>query len=172
MPYKRIDAIVAAFRLLPDRQLVVAGSGPEAARIKALAGSNVTFTGELDRARLREQMRHARAFVFAAEEDFGIVPLEAQACGTPVIACSRGAARETIAGGAGPGRSGLFFAEQTAAAIADAIGAFERLDPPVDPADCRRNAERFATARFHREFTAFVDAELALVHSPNARPDA
>jgi glycosyltransferase involved in cell wall biosynthesis len=162
VPYKRIDAIVQAFRSLPDRQLVVAGTGPEAARIHRLAGANVTFTGELDRAVLREHMRHARAFLFAAEEDFGIAPLEAQACGTPVIAYGRGGVLETIAGAVGPGRSGMFFEQQSAAAIAAAIAAFESLQPSIDAAACRHNAERFATARFVRAFSAFIDAELSV----------
>lgn len=170
VPYKRIDTIVQAFQLLPDRQLVVAGAGPEAARIRALAGANVTFAGELDPASLREQMRHARAFLFAAEEDFGIAPLEAQACGTPVIAYGRGGALETIIGNAGPGRSGFFFEQQSAAAIAAAIVAFENLRPSIVDSDCRRNAERFATARFVREFSAFVDAELSLCSDRSTRP--
>jgi glycosyltransferase involved in cell wall biosynthesis len=169
VPYKRIDAIVQAFQRLPDRQLVVAGAGPEAARIRALAGDNVTFTGELDRDSLREHMRHARAFLFAAEEDFGIAPLEAQACGTPVIAYGRGGARETIAGAAGPGRSGLFFEQQSGASIADAIVTFESLQPSITAFACRHNAERFATARFVREFAAFVDAELSMTDF-NSRP--
>ena len=170
VPYKRIDAIVQAFALLPQRRLVVAGAGPEAARLRAAAGANVSFTGELDRDDLREHMRHARAFVFAAEEDFGIVPLEAQACGTPVIAYGRGAVRETIAGDPGPGRSGLFFDEQSAAAIAAAIVSFERLQPPIAPADCRRNAERFAAARFRREFTGFIAEVLASGNPHDAVP--
>jgi glycosyltransferase involved in cell wall biosynthesis len=78
VPYKRIDAIVGAFRALPHRRLVVTGDGPEAARIRAAAGPNVKFVGDVSRARLRDLMRGARAFLFAAEEDFGIVPIEAQ----------------------------------------------------------------------------------------------
>jgi glycosyltransferase involved in cell wall biosynthesis len=156
VPYKRVDAIVAAFRSLPERRLVVAGDGPEAARVRAAAGPNVEFVGEVSRERLRELMRHARAFLFAAEEDFGIVPLEAQACGTPVIAYGRGGVRETLRGDDAPGRSALFFDTQTPEAIAASVGAFEALPLPPAAAACRDNAKRFAVARFRAEFTAFV----------------
>jgi len=156
VPYKRIDAIVAAFRTLPARRLVVTGDGPDAARIRAAAGPNVEFTGEVSRDRLRALMRGARAFVFAAEEDFGIVPLEAQACGTPVIAYARGAATETLRGPESCEPTSVFFEAQTPAAIAAAVNEFEALSPPIAPAACRANAERFATACFRSEFAAFV----------------
>ena len=156
VPYKRIDAIVAAFRALPGRRLIVAGDGPDAARVRAAAGSGVEFAGEVPRERLRALLRDARAFLFAAEEDFGIVPLEAQACGTPVLAYNRGGAAETIRGGEGQGRSGMYFEAQTPAAIAAAVLAFEALPVPIAPADCRANAERFAGQRFRAEFAAFV----------------
>jgi glycosyltransferase involved in cell wall biosynthesis len=156
VPYKRIDAIVGAFRALPERRLIATGDGPEAARIHAAAGPNVEFAGEVPRERLRALMRGARAFVFAAEEDFGIVPLEAQACGTPVIAYARGAAIETLRGPDSPQPTGVFFATQTPSAIAAAIGEFEALPVPIAAAACRTNAERFATKRFRSEFAAFV----------------
>jgi glycosyltransferase involved in cell wall biosynthesis len=165
VPYKRIDAIVQAFAQLPERRLVVAGAGPEAARIRALAGPNVAFAGELDRVSLREHMRNARAFLFAAEEDFGIVPLEAQACGTPVIAYGRGGALETIVPAHQPGGSGLFFAEQSPDAIAHAVRTFEALRPGVDASHCRANALRFATGRFRREFITFIGGA---AHDPAA----
>lgn len=148
--YKRVHAIVEAFRDLPDRQLVVVGDGPERERVLAAAGSNVTWLGRLDDDALRHQLRRARAFVFAAEEDFGILPVEAQACGTPVIALRRGGALETITS-----TTGAFFAEPTGEAIAEAIRLFER-GPTPTATDCRANAERFSTPRFHREFGDFV----------------
>ena len=132
------------------------GDGPEAARIHAAAGPNVEFAGEVPRERLRALMRGARAFVFAAEEDFGIIPLEAQACGTPVIAYARGAAIETLRGPDSPQPTGVFFATQTPSAIAAAIAEFEALSVPIAAAACRTNAERFATQRFRSEFAAFV----------------
>jgi glycosyltransferase involved in cell wall biosynthesis len=153
--YKRIDAIVAAFAQMPTRRLVVAGDGPDAARVRALAGTNVQFVGEVPRERLRELMRNAQSFLFAAEEDFGIVPLEAQACGTPVIAYARGGALETIVA-EGPQPTGVFFHAQTPAAIADAVAALDASAGRIDGADCRRNAERFGLPRFARDFAAFV----------------
>ena len=100
VPYKRMDLIAAAFRDLPGRRLVMAGDGPEADRVRRAAGSNVEFVGKVPAERLRELLRGARAFVFAAEEDFGILPVEAQACGTPVIAFGRGGSLETVRSGA------------------------------------------------------------------------
>jgi glycosyltransferase involved in cell wall biosynthesis len=104
-------------------------------------------------------MRTARGFVFAAEEDFGIVPVEAQACGTPVIAFGRGGARETVRplGEARP--TGTFFMEQSPEALAQAIAQFER--GRVDPADCRAQAMKFAPGEFDRTLRAFVDARWA-----------
>ncbi|MBS0321701.1 MAG: glycosyltransferase [Proteobacteria bacterium] len=157
VPYKRIDAIVAAFRDLPGHTLVVAGHGPEAGRVRAAAGPNVRFTGELPRDELRAAMRDARAFLFAAEEDFGIAPLEAQACGTPVIAYGAGAVLETIRGHDADAPTGRFFATQSAAAIADAVRAFEARRADYAAAACRENALRFSTARFRTAFRAFVD---------------
>ncbi|MEP7329876.1 MAG: glycosyltransferase, partial [Betaproteobacteria bacterium] len=157
VPYKRIDLIAAAFGALPQHRLIVAGTGPETARIRAVAGSNVEFVGEVPRTRLLELMQGARAFVFAAEEDFGIVPVEAQACGTPVIALRRGGAVETVNDQAGHA-TGLFFDEQSVRSIVDAINRFEALTPPLSAQDCRSNALRFSTGNFHDQYTAFVEA--------------
>jgi len=110
VPYKRIDLIVDAFNRMPDKQLTVIGDGPHFKMLKAKAKSNVRLLGYQPFDVLRQQMQSAEAFVFAAEEDFGIVPVEAQACGTPVIAFARGGAAETIV----EGQTGLFFREQTA----------------------------------------------------------
>jgi glycosyltransferase involved in cell wall biosynthesis len=151
VPYKRIDAIVAAFGALPDRRLIVAGDGPDAARIRRAAGGNVQFVGEVDRSRLRALMQGARAFLFAAEEDFGIVPLEAQACGIPVIALGRGGALETIRTDT-ESPTGLFFHEQDPGEIAGAVRAFEEARPSFSADACRRNALRFSAARFRAQF--------------------
>lgn len=156
VPYKRIDLVVAAFALLPDRRLVVAGAGPDAARIRRAAGSNVTLVGELPRDDLRTLLRSARAFVFAAEEDFGILPVEAQACGIPVIAYGRGGACETVRGNAEERPTGVFFCQQSARAIADAIRTFEAL-PVISPQDCRAQAELFARERFRHAFRTELD---------------
>ncbi|HEY5939663.1 MAG TPA: glycosyltransferase, partial [Gemmatimonadales bacterium] len=98
VPYKRIDLIVEAFAAMPGKRLVVIGDGPEERRIRGRAGSNVTLLGRQPFEVLHDHLRRARAFVFAAEEDFGIAPLEAQACGTPVIAYGKGGVLETLRG--------------------------------------------------------------------------
>ena len=161
VPYKRVDLIVSAFRELPERRLVVVGDGPDAARVHAAAGPNIEFVGEVARERLRELLRGARAFLFAAEEDFGILPLEAQAVGTPVIAFGRGGVLETVRGLDDRAPTGVFFVEQTPAAIANAVRRFEADAPRIRPEACRTNAERFSAERFRREFAAFVAARRA-----------
>jgi glycosyltransferase involved in cell wall biosynthesis len=156
VPYKCIDRIAAAFRLLPDRQLVVIGDGPEMARVKAASGSNVTLLGRASDDERNRWLATARAFVFAAEEDFGIAPLEAQAYGMPVIAYGRGGALETIRGLDAPEPTGVFFSEQTPEAIAAAIREYEANAARITADACRANAARFSVARFRAEFSAFV----------------
>ncbi|MGZ8202603.1 MAG: glycosyltransferase [Burkholderiales bacterium] len=158
VPYKRIDLIVAAFGELPDRHLIVAGDGPEAPRIRAAARPNVEFVGELTRERLRDLMRGARAFVFAAEEDFGIVPVEAQACGTPVIALGRGGALETVRGLDAERPTGVFFPAQSVDGIITAVREFESRIRTIDPVACRDNAKRFTAGRFRSELSRFVES--------------
>ena len=171
VPYKRMDIIAAAFRDLPGRRLVMAGDGPEADRVRRAAGPNVEFVGEVPQERLRELLRGARAFVFAAEEDFGILPVEAQACGTPVIAYGRGGALETVREGGTGTATGMFFGAQTAEAIAAAVRAFDGALPMLRAAECRANAERFAAERFRAEFAAFVD-RVAAAGRPRTAPES
>ena len=147
VPYKRIDMIARAFARLPDRRLVIIGTGPELRRVREAAGPNVELLGFLPREELRDHLRRARAFLFAAEEDFGISPLEAQACGAPVIAYARGGALETIRGLDSPEPTGVFFEEQTVDSLVDAVRRFEGRER-IAPAACRTNAERFAAERF------------------------
>ncbi|AIP64133.1 glycosyltransferase family 4 protein [Burkholderia thailandensis] len=156
VPYKRIDLIVEAFSHMPSRRLVVIGDGPEAAKIRALAGPNVTLLGYQPFDVLHDHLQRAKAFVFAAEEDFGISPVEAQACGTPVIAYGKGGVCESVrAAGAAP--TGLFYAKQTCDALIDAIERFEAMPAGTfDPHACRANAERFSAARFRSAFSRFV----------------
>lgn len=152
--YKRIPAIVEAFRELPDKKLIVIGDGPDRARVEAVAGANVTLMGWQPREVLRATLRQSRAFIFAAEEDFGILPVEAQACGTPVIAFGRGGSLETVIG-EGANRTGTFFSEATPSAIAAAVRNFES-SPIPSPEACRANAERFSVDRFRNELSAYV----------------
>jgi glycosyltransferase involved in cell wall biosynthesis len=161
VPYKRVDLIVEAFRLLPDRELVVIGDGPERTRVEAAAGPNVKLLGRVPDAERDRRLAAARAFVFAADEDFGIAPLEAQARGTPVIAYGRGGALETILGLTDAAPTGVLFPEQTAEAIAAGVRAYEANADRITAAACRENAARFSAARFRREFGAFVAARQA-----------
>jgi glycosyltransferase involved in cell wall biosynthesis len=156
VPYKRIDLIIQAFNLMPSRRLVVIGDGPDLEKMRALAKPNVTVLGHQPFAVLKDYLQRARAFVFAAEEDFGIAPVEAQACGTPVIAFGRGGVTESVL----DGQTGIFFDEQSAEAIVDAVARFEGMGP-WDAALIRQNSERFSADRFRREIKALVDQEWA-----------
>ncbi len=157
VPYKKIAAIVEAFRALPDRKLVVVGDGPEMKRITALAGPNVEILGYQPSSVLRDLMERARCFIFAAEEDFGITPVEAQACGTPVLAFGRGGALETVRGLDHPKPTGAFFDRQDAATIAEAVLNFERNEDRISPLDCWQNAQRFSTQIFRETYGGFVE---------------
>ncbi len=159
--YKRVDLLVDAFARLPDRRLVVVGDGPELAGLKARSTPNVEFTGRLSAEAMRERLQRARAFLFAAIEDFGIAPAEALACGTPVIALRRGGAAETVAGLEADEPTGVFFEEQSAAAVVAAVQAFERNSQRISAAACRRCAERFSAPRFRAEFAAYVTRRYA-----------
>jgi glycosyltransferase involved in cell wall biosynthesis len=160
-PYKRMALIVAAFARMPHRKLVVIGDGPEMPLARRLATSNIEIMGYRDDATLRDCLRRARALVFAAEEDFGILPVEAQACGAPVIAYGRGGALETVIGPERDRPTGLFFHEQSEAAIIEAVEHFERDRARFAPENCRANAQRFSRAIFREKFMAVVEAETA-----------
>ncbi len=161
VPYKRIDLLVETFRALPERRLVVVGDGPERPRLEALGVPNVEFTGQQDNAETARRVANARAFLFAAEEDFGIAPVEAQAAGIPVIAYGQGGARETVRGQDDPLPTGAFFDAQTPQAVAAAVRAFEAEPGRISAAACRDNALRFAPARFREEIARVVDQAVA-----------
>ncbi|WP_197495701.1 glycosyltransferase family 4 protein [Acidihalobacter yilgarnensis] len=160
VPYKRVDLVVSAFARMPGRQLKVIGTGPEFDRIARLAAdhSNIELLGYQDGATLAALMGRARAFVFAAEEDFGITPVEAQAAGAPVIAYGRGGARETVV----EGRTGLFFDEQTVDALVEGMERFEAVGVSMSAAQCRDNAERFSVQVFRTAFAAVVRRAMAV----------
>ena len=161
VPYKNIMAIVQAFAAMPGRRLVVAGTGPELQRLQAFGAPNVQFVGFVPDQELRYLMRAAKAFVFAAEEDFGIVPVEVQGEGTPVIALGRGGLLETVVT-QGPFPTGMFFERAEAACIVDAVEAFERSRHLFSRAACHTNALQFSTARFEHELTDFVHGRYEL----------
>jgi glycosyltransferase involved in cell wall biosynthesis len=156
VPYKKIPVIVEAFQHLPHRRLVVIGDGTEMPRVRRVAGPNVELLGYQPSATVRDFMQRARAFLFAAEEDFGIAPVEAQACGTPVIAFGRGGALESVRGLNHPRPTGLFFSEQSAAGIAAAVLEFERNESKLNPRACRENAERFSAEVFREKYSQYV----------------
>ena len=169
VPYKKMDLIVEAFTSMPDKKLVVIGDGPDLQKIRAKAGSNVKLLGYQPTSVMKEHLQKAKAFVYAAEEDFGIVTVEAQACGTPVIAFGKGGSLETInplrAAGSNNDTdrpTGIFFYEQTVEALKAAVQQFERSHQIFDAKHMRSNAERFSTERFNKEFKAFMDN--ALLH--------
>jgi glycosyltransferase involved in cell wall biosynthesis len=168
VPYKKMDLIVEAFSEM-GLPLIVIGDGPDFSKVKRKAAKNIELMGHLKGEVLKMYMQKARALVFAAEEDFGIVPVEAQACGTPVIAFGRGGVRETVTPlpeneaadiEANP-PTGIFFNEQTSSALIDAVKRFEKIEGRFNPYDLRKNAEKFSKERFDKEFRSFVNEKTA-----------
>jgi glycosyltransferase involved in cell wall biosynthesis len=152
VPYRRLDLLIEAFNKM-GRPLVIAGRGRDRERLEAMAAANVTFLGYVADDRLPDLMARCRAFVFPGEEDFGIAPLQAMAAGRPVIAYAAGGALETVVPG-----TGALFAEQSVAAIIDAV---EQFDPAAaSPAFLRAHAERFDVRVFREKLAAFVERKL------------
>lgn len=178
VPYKHIGTIVAAFKSMPNKTLVVIGTGPEADHIASIAGNapNIQLMGYQPFSVLRNHMQRAKAFLFAAQEDFGIVPLEALACGTPVIAFGGGGATETICGREDdPNPSGLFFYEQTPESIAEAVNKFESCADKFVPAQCRSSVMHFANGKYRETIKDYVHEKMeehkAQLDSAMARSD-
>ncbi len=165
VPYKKVNVIVEAFRSMPDKKLVVIGEGSQFKSIKAAAGKNVIMMGFQSSQVVHDHMRRSKGFVFSAEEDFGITVLEAQACGTPVIAFGKGGVLETVCDLSAEQPTGIFFKEQTPEAIVSAVRAFEIERRQFDAAACRRNAERFSRERFRVEFQEFCERALGRLKS-------
>lgn len=153
VPYKKIDLVVAAFAKMKDKKLLVIGDGPEYKKIKNQAGENVHLLGYQSIDNLKTYMQKAKAFIFCAEEDFGIMPVEAQACGTPVIAYAKGGILETVDGMDKEVPTGIFFSEQSPSAIIDAVNKFEaEAAQIIKPESCRAKAEKFSQEHFKQEF--------------------
>ncbi|HTJ89896.1 MAG TPA: glycosyltransferase [Acidocella sp.] len=161
-PYKRIELIVEAFRRMPQHQLTVLGAGTNQPLVEKAAQNapNITLRPPAPQHELVKRMQGARAMLFAAEEDFGITTVEAQACGTPVIAFNRGGTQDIIVAGAEP-QTGILFDAQTPEAIIDALGRFEAVEPRLSPAACRENALRFSEERFRQAMRQVVDEAIA-----------
>jgi glycosyltransferase involved in cell wall biosynthesis len=155
VPYKRVDLIAETFTKM-GKPLVIIGDGPDRARIERLAGPTVKLLGHRPDEVVADYLQRAKSFIFAADEDFGIVPVEAQAAGCPVIAYGKGGTLETIIGWPSAGPTGIFFDAQTPEALQRAVKLFETQEKEFEPHACRRNAERFDRERFHREFRVTV----------------
>ena len=153
VPYKKMDLIVRTFSQL-GLPLVVIGDGPDFAKVERLAGSNVKLLGRQPDEVVRDYMERCKAFVFGADEDFGITPVEAQAAGAPVIAFGRGGVTETVI----EGKTGLFFGEQTEESLAETVRRFEKGERGFDAQAIRENAERFSKKRFLAEFSELVES--------------
>ena len=167
VPYKKVKLLVEAFNEMPDKKLVVIGDGPEYGKIKEIAKGNIVLMGYQPFAVLKEKMQKAKAFVFAAEEDFGIAPVEAQACGTPVIAYGKGGALETVQGASDTvPKTGIFFESQTISSIRDAVNSFEHNTGAFEFRACRLNAERFSQQQFVENMKLQIEA--ALLHHREA----
>jgi glycosyltransferase involved in cell wall biosynthesis len=160
-PYKRLDLAMEACGRL-GRRLVVIGSGQDEQRLRSLAGPTIQFLGWQSDEVIRDHLRRCRALLFPGEEDFGIVPVEAQACGTPVIAFGRGGILDTVIPlGTRGSPTGVFFEEQTAEALIDAIERFEMASDAFDPATLRRHAVHFEYPRFEREIFGYLREVMA-----------
>ena len=175
VPYKRIDIMVEVFNSMPEKKLVIVGDGNvrrewEAKKVSA----NIKFTGWVDHDKVVDICNGAKAFLYAAFEDFGIAPVEAQAMGIPVIAYGKGGTSETVVP---MGRldsrfcgnddekirnpTGILFYKQDAESLIDAINEFERREGEFNPADCRRNAERFSEEKFVSSIKSFITGKCA-----------
>lgn len=163
VPYKKIDLIVESFSKT-DKKLIVIGDGPDYNKIKKLANSNIILKGFVEKHEMLELLKQAKAFIFAAEEDFGIAPIEAQACGVPVIAFGKGGALETI-NGVFPNleefkevNTGVFFNKQNSKSLLEAVEFFEKNEFSFNKEVIRKNAERFSIERFEKEFKEAIES--------------
>jgi glycosyltransferase involved in cell wall biosynthesis len=151
--YKRIDIIVEAFSAMPDKKLIVIGDGPEMRKIKSKAGKNIEILGYQDFASLKSYMQKAKAFIFAAEEDFGIIAVEAMACGTPVIALNKGGVSETVS----DNNTGILFNQQSPESIKEGVLQFELIQDKFDPAIIRAHSLQFGRNIFEEKLKQFIN---------------
>ena len=152
--YKRIDLIVEAFNQMPDKKLIVIGDGPALKNLQKIAKENITLKGYLPREEAMGYVQKAKAFIFMAKEDFGIAPLEASACGTPVIAYGKGGASETVV----DGLTGMYVEEQNSESLIKVIQDFENTS--IDPYACQKHAQLFSVENFHKNFASSLEERI------------
>ena len=152
VPYKRIDLAIKAFNKL-NKKLLIIGKGPEEKKLRALAKENIKFLGWVSKEKLRYFYRRCKALIFPGEEDFGIVPVEVQACGRPVIAFRKGGALESVI----EGETGMFFYPQREEALIKKIEEFEKIEKNFSPEKIRKNALRFSREVFKAKFISFLE---------------
>ena len=149
--YKRIDVIIEAFNEMPDKKLIIIGEGRSRKELEELSSStNIEFRGFLEKREAMKIVSKAKGFVFMAKEDFGIVPIEAQACGTPVVAFGEGGAKETVL----EDETGVFVKEQNSSSLKDAIDRFEKLN--FSPKRCREFSEKFSVENFKKSIFEYI----------------
>jgi len=165
VPYKRNDLIVDAFNAMPDKKLVVIGKGPELKKIKSIAKENIQVMGYQSSEVLKDYMQKANAFVFAAEEDFGIIVVEAMSCGTPVIAWDYGGTAETVI----DGETGILFSKQTKDSIISAVKKFEGISGDFNPEMIRKHSKNFSRAKFENNIKNFIDEKVNLFFNTEKR---
>jgi glycosyltransferase involved in cell wall biosynthesis len=163
VPYKKLDLIVETFNMMPEKRLIVSGDGPGLDKIKKRAGNNVTFVGFVEREKLVSLMQRAKAFILAAEEDFGITSLEAQSCCTPVIAYRKGGYLETVL----EGKTGVFFEEQTTESLSRCIEEFEKNPIRYRKEDFINHVACFSAEKFRMHFKKFVDRHVETARGKN-----
>lgn len=152
VPYKRMDLVISAFNKMPGKKLILIGSGPERERLKKNANPSIEFVGHQSAEKLGEYMQKAKAFVFAAEEDFGIIVVEAMACGTPAIALNKGGTAESVLNG----KTGILFNQQNHSSILKAIDEFEKKGGIFNPQIIREHSLKFSRILFEENFRKFV----------------
>jgi len=165
VPYKRLDLVIEAFNELPDKNFIVIGSGPEKEKLISKGSSNIKIIGHQDTEKLKVYMQKAKAFVFAAEEDFGIIVVEAMACGTPVIAWNYGGTSESVI----DGETGILFSKQTKDSIISAVKKFEAISGNFNPEMIRKHSKKFSRTKFENNIKNFVDEKVNLFFNTEKR---
>ncbi len=155
VPYKKVDLAVRTFNEL-GKKLVIIGGGPEERKLRQMAGANIVFLGKCTDKTIRQYYQRARALIFSADEDFGIVPVEAQSCGLPVIAYKKGGVLETVA----DGQTGIFYGKQTTDSLKRAVLKMEQDFSCFEPEKLREHALKFSKERFCKEIAAFIEEKV------------